>query len=357
MFLNDVDVPRIAQRTALTLRCQNHDRPLVWIAYPEKNIVTGGQDFKSAADWMNFNARLDQAERVMDNTVFLGEGFPSFWGNLGPDVFAAFTGSELDFSETTSWAKFRVTDWEKEPPIFFDRKSPIWQATEKFTRLSVERGRGRWITSTGDIHPNGDALAALRGPQDLLTDLIDCPDEIKKRLRECFNVFREVMDAQFDMTLQADGGYSTGWMNVLCPGRYTVIQNDFSCMVGPEMFDEYFKEYVEKEAALFDFCIYHLDGPDAAKHTDSVCDAPHVNAIQWVPGAGQKEQVHWLELLKHIQSRGKGLWLYPSNIRDTEVLMRMLKPEGCMYSIWCGSREEAEAFIKLIETIFHTTVA
>lgn len=356
MFLTDLDVDKIADRTAMTLRCQNHDRPLLWLCYPKEKIKSKGRWYGTREEWMDFDARIDQAERDFDNTVFLCEGFPSYWCNLGPDVFAAFTGSELEFAETTSWAKFRVTDWAKEPPITFKRNSPIWKATEKYTRLSVERGHGRWITATGDIHTNGDGLAALRGPQELLTDLIDCPDEIKKRLRECFEAYREIMKAQFALTLKADGGFSSGWMPVLCRGRYTVTQNDFSCMVGPEMFDEFFKEYVEKEAALLDFCIYHLDGPDAIRHTDSVCDAPHVSAVQWVPGAGQKEQVHWPELLKHIQARGKGLWLYPSNLYDAEALMRLLKPEGCMYIMWCGSKEQAEAYVKLAETVFRTKI-
>jgi hypothetical protein len=356
MFLNEMDVQRITDRTALTLRCQNHDRPLMWISYPKKIIPGNGWNFKSAADWMNFEARIDYAEREMDNAVYLAEGFPNFWCNLGPDVLAAFTGSELEFSETTSWAKFRVKDWNTEPPVILMRNSPIWQAIEKFTRLSVERGRGRWITGTGDIHTNADLLAALRGPQELLTDLIDCPEEIKKRLRESFDVFREVMDEQFNLTLAADRGLSSGWIQLLCPGRYTVTQNDFSCMVGPEMFNDFFKEYVEQEAALFDFCVYHLDGPGAIKHTDAVCDAPHINAIQWVTGAGQKDQAYWPDLLKHIQSRGKGLWLNPSNFRDTETLMRMLKPEGCMYTLWCGSQEEARAYIKLAETVYRTRI-
>ena len=35
---------------------------------------------------------------------FLAETFPVFWPNLGPEIFAAFFGSELVFQETTSYA-------------------------------------------------------------------------------------------------------------------------------------------------------------------------------------------------------------------------------------------------------------
>jgi len=217
--------------------------------------------------------------------------------------------------------------------------------------LCADRGKGRWLTASGDLHTNGDGIAALRGPQDLLMDLIDQPDEIKKRLAEYHEVFKQVLQAYFDIIHPRSGGLNTSWMAATCRGRYAVIQNDFSCMVGPDMFDEFFKEYVEKEASLVDHSIYHLDGPGALCHIDSICASPHLDAIQWVPGDGNKGLPEWPEVLKKIQSLGKGLWLYGS-ARDAEIMMKHLKPEGCMYTIWCSSKEEAEALVKTAERIY-----
>jgi len=353
MDIRDLDMNAIVKRYEMTLAGLNHDRPVLHLSYP-----TGKSAGRPPAPptprerWLNYEWQIDCLERQLEEQAFLAEGFPGFMCNLGPDVLTGVTGSELDFSrDGTTWVKPRVQDWADEPTIRFQRHGWLWREMEKFMTLCADRGKGRWLTASGDLHTNGDGIAALRGPQDLLMDLIDQPDEIKKRLAEYHEVFKQVLQAYFDIIHPRSGGLNTSWMAATCRGRYAVIQNDFSCMVGPDMFDEFFKEYVEKEASLVDHSIYHLDGPGALCHIDSICASPHLDAIQWVPGDGNKGLPEWPEVLKKIQSLGKGLWLYGS-ARDAEIMMKHLKPEGCMYTIWCSSKEEAEALVKTAERIY-----
>ena len=54
--------------------------------------------------------------------------------------------------------------------------TPYWNTIRRLTELSLQRGRGRWITGVTDLHTNGDLLAALRNPQDLCTD---CADDLE----------------------------------------------------------------------------------------------------------------------------------------------------------------------------------
>lgn len=348
MTIQDLDWEAIVARYEMTFARENHDRPLLHLCFPNGKRVSLPPAPGSVHErWFNFEWRLESFERQLDGTDYLCEGFPGFWCNLGPDVMAGFMGSELDFSSPdTSWAKFRVKDWAAEPPLRFHREGWLWQQMEKFLKLAADRCRGRWLIGSGDLHTNGDALAALRGPENLLLDLVDNPGEIKKRLAECHEVFRQVLQAHFDIIHPATGGYNTSWMAATCKGRYAVLQNDFSCMIGPRMFDEFFKEYVEKEAAGLDHSIYHLDGPGAIAHLESICASPHVDAIQWVPGAGNKPLPEWPELLKKVQRLGKGLWLYGS-AEEARRMMSYLRPEGCMYTVWCSSREEAEELLRV----------
>ena len=353
MDIRDLDMDTIVKRYELTFARQNHDRPLLHITYPTGKKATLPPAPSTVRErWFNFEWRIDCMERQLDEFAYFAEGFPSFWCNLGPDVLTGFTGSELDFSaDSTTWAKFRVKDWADEPPIQFQKHGWLWREMEKFLVMSAERGKGRWLVGSGDLHTNGDGLAALRGPQDLLLDLVDCPDEIKKRLAEFHEVFKQDLQAHFDIILPRSGGLNSSWMAATCRGRYAVVQNDFSCMVGPDMFNEFFKDYVEKESALLDHSIYHLDGPGALCHAESICATPHLDAIQWVPGAGNKPLPEWPSELKKFQSLGKGLWLYGST-QEAETMMKFLRPEGCMYALWCNSREEAQAFVRKVETIY-----
>ena len=353
MDLRDLDLTAIAERYRLTFARQNHDRPLVNLAYGVPSDAPWPPAPATVRErWLNFDWRLDQYEAILARTGFLLEGFPSFHCNLGPDILAACMGSELEFAETTSWAVPRVKNWRQEPPLRFHRDSFYWQEMARFLHLSAERGKGRWLTASGDLHTNGDGLAALRSPQLLLMDLMDDPEEVHRRLAECHAVFEQVLQAHFDILLPASGGYSTSWCVAAIKGRFATIQNDFSCMVGPDHFREFFLPYVEKESALLDACIYHLDGPGALRHLPLIASVPTVHVIQWVPGEGNKPPAQWPELLQQIQSLGKGLWLFGTPQEQLE-LMRVLKPEGCLYNVHLKDREEAESFVRAARAIWN----
>ena len=351
MDLRDLDMDAIADRYELTFAGKNEDRPIYHISYGLGKTV----EMPPAPDdlrekWFDFDWRIECFERGLENAGFMCEGFPATWCNLGPDILAACTGSELIFEPGTSWAKFRVDDWSAEPALEFQRDGFYWQSTERFLKLTAERGNGRWLIGSGDLHTNGDGLSALRGPENLLLDLYDCPDEIHKRLAECHRVWEQMIDAHFEIIHPGCNGMNSSWCSATCHGRYGVIQNDFCCMVGPEMFDTFFKEYIEKEAAYLDCSIYHLDGPDAMKHLDSICASESLDIIQWVPGAGSKPMNEWPDFLRHVQEFGKGLWLYGSPQEQLDI-MTQVDPKGCMYNVGFPDREAAEAWLKEAEAI------
>jgi hypothetical protein len=349
MYLRDLDMDRIVERYELTLARENHDRPLLHIAYPSGVLKEAPPAPAGIRErYLDFDWQVDNADASIQRSAYLYEGFPSMWCNLGPDILTAYTGSELEFADDTVWAKHRVKDWKDEPPLRFQRDGFYWKQMEKFMTLAAERGEGKWVVGSGDLHTNGDALSALRGPENLLLDLYDCPDEIHKRLAEMHQVFLEALDAHFGAINSGPSGLVSCWLVAACRGRYAAIQNDFCYMLGPAMFDEFFKDYVEKESAALDWSIYHLDGPGAIPHTESICAAPHLHAIQWVPGPGgpgHLAQSDYMGLLKKIQRLGKGLWLYGTP--ETCLKMaRELRPEGCMYNCSLDSKVEAEAWAK-----------
>jgi hypothetical protein len=184
-------------------------------------------------------------------------------------------------------------------------------------------------------------------------DLYDCPDQIHRRLQEMHAVFVQALNAHFDIIRPANNGFNSSWCTATCHGRFVTIQNDFCCMVGPEMFDEFFKAYVEKEAACADGCIYHLDGPGAIRHLESICEAPHLHAIQWVPGAGEKPMDQWPDLLRRVQELGKGLWLGGPPERQLNIL-KQVRPEGCLCNLGFQNRADAEGWLREAEEILKT---
>lgn len=341
----------VLQRYERCLRRENDDRPVMHVTAPKKSGPEPPPAPPTLMErWFNFEWRLDCHEVWVSRTEYVAEAFPSFLCNLGPDVFVAFLGSELEFAESTSWAKFRVKDWAEEPPLKFNPDSHYWKQMEKFLRLAAQRGEGKWIVASGDIHPNADALSALRGPENLCLDLIERPDEVRKRLAECFKAFKEVLKRHFDIIHPHSDGVVTSWIPVPVRGRYAALQNDFSCMVSPQMFRDFFLQWLREEAAFLDRSIYHWDGPGALPHMDAICSVEGINAIQWVYGEGNGPMSRWIPLLEELQERGEGLWI-SCGCQETLSIVEALKPQGVIITTHAGSREEAEALVREVEKI------
>jgi len=349
------DFDSIVDRYEECFRFENHDRPVMHITAPTGvEAETPPAPATIQERWLNFEWRIDCAEARLPCMHYEAEGFPTFRCNLGPDMFTAFLGSKLEMSEdspNTTWVKPRVTDWAAEPPLRIDPDNYYWLEWTRFMQMAAERGRGRWITTTGDYHTNGDALSGLRNPSDLCIDLIESPDEIKQRLDECMAAWKQAVDRACEITMPHNGGVTSCWLNAAVRGKYTALQNDFCCLVGPDMFREFFQDITRREAEHLDKAIYHWDGPGAIPHRDALCEIKEVDMIQWVPGSGQKPMSEWIDLLKSVQERGKGLWI-GCGAHEVEPIMRELKPEGVIIRCATGSPEEARELVRNTERIY-----
>ena len=121
-------------------------------------------------------------------------------------------------------------------------------------------------------------------------------------------------------------------------------------MISPEMFNKYFLPRVEEQTRWVERTIYHLDGPGAVKHLDSLLELPDLNGIQWVPGAGAPPMREWVPLLKRVQESGKLLYIGCAK-EEVEFLVRTLRPEGLLLETYCDSIQEADELLKNIKKI------
>jgi hypothetical protein len=78
-----------------------------------------------------------------------------------------------------------------------------------------------------------------------------------------------------------------------------------------------------------DYSIYHLDGPNALPHLDTLLNEPSITGIQWVPGAGNAPMgsKEWLPLYKKIQKANKNV-VIDSSPEYVSTLYKNLDPKG-----------------------------
>jgi len=177
-------------------------------------------------------------------------------------------------------------------------------------------------------------------------DLMENPEGVRQTMRALFKAWRKVWDDYYGIVKDIQPG-TASWIGIWAPGKAYPVQNDFSCLVSPSMYREFFLDELIAEIEYLDYSIYHLDGPEALQHLDILLEIPELNAIQWVAGArSDREGIgKWLPLYKKIQDKKKAIVVYPK-VEEIDLVMENLKPEGLLISMGCSSEEEAEAVMK-----------
>ncbi|HCE43534.1 MAG TPA: hypothetical protein DET40_08300 [Lentisphaeria bacterium] len=331
--------------------CEIIDRPVVNISFGRKNPVgkaPAKKEYARTRDrWMDSEQIADWAVYNSANTVHCGDSLPFAFPNIGPEVFSAFFGMEMEYGESTSWGIPNLHDWSKVSEIKFSKDNFYWKKIIEMTDVLLEKGKGRYYTGYTDIHPGGDAIAGFRDPLNLNMDMIDCPEDVRKLRKYVDDVFVESFNFYVDK-LQGAGQAVCSWPGIVSSKRWHVPSNDFSCMISKEMFDDIFLPGIIRECRNAETSIYHLDGPQALTHLDSLLGIKELNVIQWVYGAGKGCATDWLHVYKKCQSAGKGIQLgvHPDEL---ETIMENLKPEGVWLRVADVKDEEtASAIIKKI---------
>ncbi len=327
------------------------DRPLFWVTAPkpEGNVPWPAQKRHATLRerWFDAEYTMDCAEASMGHTAYLADAAPIYWPNLGPEVYSAFLGCPLEYTEGTSWAEPILDSWDQLEQIRFDPANAYYRQIAQMTDLAIERAQGRFMVGYTDLHPGADAACSFRDPQRLCMDLVDAPDQVRELLRRVQEPFAGVFDAMA-RRLEEAGHPVASWAPVFAKGRIHIPSNDFSCMVSREMMEEFFLEITREECRMVDRSIYHLDGRDAIQHLDMLLEIPELDAIQPVISAGDTFDEEWMGVFRRTRAAGKSIQ-FAWNWEAYSAIMKELPPEGMLFIAGAGSVEEAEAMVRRIE--------
>lgn len=309
------------------------DRPPVAMTFPRETAGAGAADRSANSRdyrelWLDLDARVEREIGQLEETVLAGDALPVIWPNMGPEIFSAWCGAGYEFGETTAWSTPGIHDWERDAPAArLDTGHPLFRATLELTERLIERGRGRFIVGLTDFHPGGDHLAALRDPARLAMDLVDHPEWVKKMVEVATHDYFTAYDIFYER-IRAAGMPATSWIPLPARGKYYIPSNDFSALISPSMFEEFFLDGIREECRFLDRSIYHLDGPDAVRHLDLLLEIPELDAVQYIPGAGNEDLARWIPVYQRIQAAGKAVMVMDVTVDNLDVLFEHLRPEG-----------------------------
>jgi hypothetical protein len=353
MFAFKPDYERSKERIDAFWERELIDRPVVqfgllkpaeeWAPLPPSNHAT-------AADrWLDSEYQGELKLAQLSNQEFLGDAMPVAWPNLGPEVFASFYGCPIHFGDYgTSWTDPILDSWEQADGLQLDWESPYLHKLHEMTDILLELGKGRFITGMTDWHPGGDAVAALRDPQELAVDLLTHLDEVQALLQRLEQDYFRVYGVFYEKLIGAGQPIST-WTALVCERKYYVPSNDFSIMISPAMFEDVFLPGIRRECQFLDRSIYHLDGPGALRHLDAILSIPELDALQFVPGAGNEGFARWIPVYQRAQAAGKAIQVL-CRLEELDLIVDTLDPHGVFLSVsGVPSREAAEHLLHELE--------
>ena len=327
------------------------DRPPVRFA--EHNADFSHSAAASGHRWPDLKARWFDAEYQVDafaaavrGRIFHGETFPVFWPNLGPNVYAAFHGAELEYGEVTSWVQHCLHDWGDVAKVRFSRDNAYFRKIEELTRVALAKCPGQFMVGYTDLHGSLDCAADWRDPQLLCLDLVDCPEQVQELVRLAAENFLPVFD-HYDAVLKAQGQLSVTWMGIPSRGKMHIPSCDFTSMVSTEDFARFYLPSLKVEVQHMTHNVFHVDGKGMIRHLDRILELPEIQAIQWVQGVGDDLPIRqWLPLIRRIQAAGKGV-VVDLQLSELEPFMAAMKPEGLYLCIAAPEKDQPDILKRL----------
>jgi hypothetical protein len=151
----------------------------------------------------------------------------------------------------------------------------------------------------------------------------------------------------YDAAMSCGTGLTT-WLHAWSNEPYTVPTCDFNAMLSPKQFAEFCLPSLVEQARRAGRCLFHLDGPDAARHAEALAAEDAITAVQYTPGAGTPSAVEHLDMLRMLQSAGKPLLVF-CPIEEVPALIDGLDPRGIvLWPMDIGSPRQADELVHLV---------
>jgi hypothetical protein len=273
---------------------------------------------------------VDRYRHFCETHEFLGESFPNIDVDFGPGSLAGYLGSEIKFNDDTVWFEKCLSDWDSFPNVKYDPENKWWKEHYRLVKDIRALAGDDFLIGMPDLMENIDVLAAMRGTQDMIFDMVDEPDEVTRRIGQVSDVYFRYYDVFCNLVKDPTGGNAYTVFQIWGPGRTAKLQCDFSAMMSPQNFRDFIQKPLRLQAQKLDHVLYHLDGESCIVHMDALMEIDEINALQWTSGDFGPDGTYekWDIIYDKARAAGKSLWIkvysggFEDWIRNTDRIVK-----------------------------------
>jgi len=297
---------------------------------------------------MSVETIIQHWEYMLSCRKYTGDSYPIVLPDFGPGVNAAFVGAKTKVTSDTVWflppdeqVPFNRLHFEFNPDeVYFKRIKNIYEE-------AASHFDGKVVLAMTHLNNGIDTVARFYDGTAMVLGLYDEPYNIERLIWENHTLFmRYIQEFVKSMGVKTPG-YSC-WGNIYAEEPWMGIQCDFCAMIGPNDFKRFILPELKACCDKLKYNYYHLDGPGQLAHLDMICEIPTLKCIQWVPGTGNLDEIHWQDVYRKINRSGKNIWL-TGPIEYIDIIAEQIGTAKGIY--WSGAFpiEKEEKIMKILE--------
>ena len=282
----------------------------------------------------------------MESLAYYGDAFPCLSLNFGAGGNAAYYGLKPVLRPDTVWFDPCLEDPEDYETLEMTDPFGMLQKQLEVAENLAARSRGDYLVSMPDNCVAIDALAHLRGSENLLCDMLTDPDEVLAASAKLIEGWKKTTMAFHEAIGRHQDGNCIGWLTTYAPGLHAQVQCDLGAMISRDLVEKFFLNELREACRFLEYSLYHLDGIEQKRFLDLILSVPELKMIQWTSVDGQPPALASIESLRAIQAAGKGLLLNLPAVYVKDVL-EQLSPKGLYIVTTAPDESSAKALVDL----------
>ena len=190
--------------------------------------------------------------------------------------------------------------------VEFDQKNPWIQKYFQFINTYHRAFGDRFPVGQSILRGPSDVACAMLGAENATMALATNPADMQWLLQYVTNQLEQFLRLQLDYLPSFNNGYVIGQYEIWAPEPAIRIQEDFSVLYSPKLYDHFLMHLDKQLAAISEYNLIHLHASSLFL-IDHFLEVSTIRAFQVSKDAGIDNIDHMLPALKKIQSADKPL--------------------------------------------------